>query len=432
MTSQMWRLWTISALVAAVAGGTVIAATQTNGAGEPPPTAGTSAAPHSWPGYQYRVSHNAVFEGATLKANWLVKTGAKINGGLAVVDGTVYAVSFDQSLYAIEEATGRLRWSARADNILMSTPIVTPDGLVIVGSGKDGFLKPNDYISQTWGRPEGDDLYAFRASDGSLAWKFHTDGEDMPSPALSAGTLVFANGDGHAYALDGATGKLRWKVELAGIATMASMTIQGDSAFFSTCHNAPYVCETRAVDITSGRTLWTNPYGGSDCTPAVENGLVFVNSTTAEDKPYYPGGRDTVVAIDQRTGETKWKHEFEPGPFTFIGSAERQIAGTVSDGTLYQPIGNLQRVVAFDERTGRIRWTMKTTGNVKMSPVVKGETVYFGDTLGVFYSVDRRHGTLRHALSFLAPFSVSPPVIDGQTILMADGALVLAMPLEGL
>lgn len=434
MTVHMWRLWTISALIAAVAGGTVIAATSTEASAPvaPASSVGTSASPHSWPGYQYRVSHNAVFEGATLRANWLVKTGAKINGGLAVVDGTVYAVSFDKSLYAIDEASGRVRWTSHADNILMSTPIVTPDGLVIVGSGKDGFLKPNDYISQTWGRPEGDDVYAFHTSDGSLAWKFHTDGEDMPSPAFTSGTLVFANGDGHAYALEGGTGKLRWKIELPGIATMASMTIDGDRAFFSTCHNAPYICETRAVDTVSGRTVWTNPYGGSDCTPALENGLVFVNSTTAEDKPYYPGGRDTVVAIDERTGETKWKHKFAPGPFTFIGSAERQIAGTVSGGTLYQSIGNLTRVVAFDERTGRIRWTVKTVGNVKMSPVVKGDAVYFGDTLGIFYSVDRRRGTLRHTVSFLAPFAVSPPVIDGQTLLIANGALVLAMPLDGL
>lgn len=313
----------------------------------------------------------------------------------------------------------------------MSTPIVTPDGLVIVGSGRDGFLKPDDYISQTWGRPEGDDLYAFRIADGSLSWKFHTTGEDMPSPAFADGALIFANGDAHAYALESATGRLRWKIDLPGIATMASMTIDDGRAFLSTCHNAPYTCETRAVDVTTGKTLWTNPYGGSDCTPAIENRLVFVNSTSAEDAQYKPGGRVTVAAIDERTGETKWRHIFAPAPFTYIGSAERQIAGTATGGTLFQPIGNLQRVVAFDERTGRVKWTVATIGNVKMSPVVKGESVYFGDTQGIFYSVNRRSGRVRHTISFLQPFSVSPPVIDGQTLLVANGPLVVAMPLDG-
>lgn len=430
MSSVMWRFLGVSAVVAALAGGTAVIATS-RATGTPAPlVAGQSGAPHTWPGYQYEPSHNAVFARSEMRANWLVKVEGKINGGLALVDGTVYFVSFDKSLYAVDEATGQLKWTAHADNVLMSTPVVTPDGLVIVGSGKDGFLKPDDYVSQTWGRPEGDDVYAFSARDGSLAWKFHTVGQDMPSPAFENGQLIFANGDAHAYALESASGRLRWKIDLPGIATMASMTIHDRRGFLSTCHNAPYTCETRAIDTRSGATLWTNPFGGSDCTPAVDGGLVFVNSTTAEDRPYRPGGRDTVVAIDERTGETRWTHDFAAAPFTFIGSSERQIAGTATGGVLYQSIGNLARVVALDERTGKTRWTVHTVGNVKMSPVVRGDTVYFGDTQGVLYAVDRRRGQVKHTISFLQAFSVSPPVIDGQTLLVAAGPLVIAMPLD--
>jgi outer membrane protein assembly factor BamB len=283
-----------------------------------------------------------------------------------------------------------------------------------------------------WGRPEGDDVYAFAQRDGSLVWKFHTDGQDMPSPALSGDMLVFANGDAHAYALDAKSGQVRWKTDLPGIATMASTTVDDGKAFVSTCHNAPYVCETRAIDLASGRTLWTNPNGGSDCTPTVDRGIVFVNATTAESKPYTPGGSDTVAAIDERTGKTLWTHRFEPGPFTYIGSAERQIAGTAAGGVLYQPIGNLQRVVAFDERSGKLLWSTRTSANVKMSPVVKDGRVYFGDTAGIFYSLNRRSGHILHTTSFLQPFSVSSPVIDGDTMLVANGSIVVAMPLAGL
>src|SRR5579864_8114474 len=111
----MWRVFALSALAAAIAGGAVVVAPK-----QPLPMHGRTRAamigsPHFWPGYQYHPSHNAVFEGSQLRANWLVRLGDKINGGLAVVDGTVYAVSFDKSLYAIEEATGKLRWSSRTD-----------------------------------------------------------------------------------------------------------------------------------------------------------------------------------------------------------------------------------------------------------------------------------------------------------------------------
>jgi len=429
----MRRFWGLSAIVAALAGLALFMAL--HGIGTTAPRleiAEGEIGPESWPGYQYIPSHNAVLSGRAVHANWLAKLGDKINGGLAVIGGTVYAVSFDKSLYAIDEATGKVRWSARTGNILMSTPIVTKDGLVIVGSGKDGFLKPYDYTSQLWGRPEGDDMYAFSTRDGSLVWKFHTDGQDMPTPALTGDALIFANGDAHAYALDVKTGHVRWKTDLPGVATMASTTIDDGKAFISICHNAPYTCETRAIDVESGHTVWTSEHGGSDCTPAVDDGLVFVNGSTAETKPYNPGGSVTVAALDERTGKTKWMHRFEPGPFTYIASAERQIAGTAVDGVLYQPIGNLQRVVAFNERSGKILWSTRTSANVKMSPLVKGDGVYFGDTAGIFYSLDRRTGRILHTTSFLQPFSVSSPVIDGDTMLVANGSIVVAMPVEGL
>lgn len=314
----------------------------------------------------------------------------------------------------------------------MSTPLVTKDGLVIVGSGRDGFLKPDDAASQTWGRPEGDDVYAFDARDGKLVWKFHTEGQDMPSPALSGDTIVFGNGDAHAYALDVHSSQVRWKTDLPGVVTMASMTIHAGKAFVGSCHNAPYSCETRALEVKTGRTMWTNPNGGSDCTPTVDRGLVFINTTTAETEPFNTGGSVTVVAIDERNGKTKWTHRFEHAPFTYVASSERQIAGTAEGGVLYQSISNLQRVVAFDERTGNIRWTAHTSANVKMSPVVKDGRVYFGDTAGVLYSVDKSTGHILHTTSFLQPFSVSSPVIDGETLIIADGNMVVAMPLEGL
>lgn len=383
-----------------------------------------------WPMYQRYPTHNAVLDQAGgLKVHWITVTGAKINGGLAISNGTIYAVSFDKKLYAIDERTGAVRWTASADNILMSTPVVQ-DGVVIVGSGKDGFLKPDDYISQVWGRPEGDDEYAFSSRDGHLVWKIHTVGQNMPSPAIAEGAAIFSNGDLHVRALDLETGKERWSTELPGVTTMASMNISNGVAFVPTCHNAPYTCETRAIDIHDGHTVWTNKYGGSDCAPTVDDGMVFVNASLDEDPRFHTGGQITVVAIDERTGKTRWAYEAPPGPYTYVASAERQIAGVSHDGVLYQPIGNANRVVALNERNGKELWTVHTSGNVKMSPVVRGDVVYFGDTAGILYQIDRKTGRLIHTSSYLQPFSTSPPVIDGQTLFIANGPAILAIPLD--
>jgi len=393
----------------------------------------TAQSPHprssgTWPMYQYGAAHNAVLDRPALRADYQSALGDRINGGFAIDGTTLYAVSFDRKLYALDAPTGKIRWSAVTDDILMSSPVFAK-GIIIVGSGHNGFLKPDEPVSQTWGRPEGNAIFAY-TPEGKLVWKFHTDGEDMPTPAIDGDAVIFGNGDAHAYALDLATGKQKWQIPLAGAVTMAATAVDGGVAFISSCHNAPYVCETRALDVRHGRTLWTNPNGGSDCAPAVADGLVFVNGNRDDEHRFHTGGSDVVAAIDERTGQTRWTYESEPGPYTFPATNERQIAGTVVDGVLYQPIGNASRMIAFEASSGKILWNLRTWANVKMSPVVAQGRLYFGDISGILYAVDAKNGTAIHTSSFLQPFSSAPPLIAGDTIFVAVGQIIVAMPLE--
>lgn len=386
----------------------------------------TAPAGQTWPMYQRFATHNAVFDAPKLRVTWQSALGDRINAGFALDGSVLYAASFDHRLYAVDAATGKIRWDVATDDILMSTPVVA-DGLIVIGTGHNGFLKPDDPVSQVWGRPEGNDVIAY-TTGGKLVWKFHTVGENMPTPAIAGDTVVFANGDAHAYALDLKTGKLKWQSALPGAVNMASIAIDAGVAFVSSCHNAPYVCETRALDVRDGHTLWTNPNGGSDCAPAVADGLVFVNGNRNDDYHYHTGGTDVVAALDERTGEKRWTYEGEPGPYTFPSTNERQIAATFADGVLYQPIGNASRVIAFEARTGKIVWNLRTWANVKMSPLITGGRVYFGDTGGVLYNVDQRTGRVVHTSSFLQPFSAAPPLIADQTIFAAAGSVIIAMP----
>lgn len=393
-------------------------------------TASAGSFPRHWLQYQAGPAHNAVFPGS-LTARWERPTGGKINGGLALAGGTLYAVSFDKHLYAIDPATGNVRWSRSADNILMSTPVVD-DGIVIVGSGKDGFLKPDDAGSQVWGRPQGDDVIAF-TTGGRHLWDVHTIGNDMPSPAIDGARLYLANGDAHAYAFDVHSGAQKWMTGLPGIATMASATLHNNVFFTSVCHNAPYYCRTIAMREPTGTILWSNNNGGGDCTPTIDRGLVFVQSGTVNVAPFgATGGSVGVHALDERTGRTVWSRTYPAAPFTYIASSERQIAGTAVNGVLYAPISNLARMVAFNERTGHEIWSTHTSGNVKMSPVLKDGKLYFGDTAGILYTLDARTGRVLHTASYLQPFSVSPPVIYGQTLFIADGNILVAIPLRDL
>lgn len=382
--------------------------------------------PTAWRMYQAIASHNAVFARAGFRATWVAELGDRINGGLAVVGDTVYADSFDDRLYALNLSTGAIRWSARAGNVLMSTPIVD-DGLVVVGSGHDGFLDSDD-SAQVWGRAGGDDVIAFDLQ-GRKKWSFHTVGEDMPSPASNGEILAFANGDLHAYGLQLRTGQPVWRTALSGIDTMASATLDGNRLFIGLCHNMPHLRETVALDIRMGRMLWKNPNGSCDASPAVDNGMVFVDGNNEDIAgPYEPGGRDIVAGIDEKTGRTRWTHVSAPGPYSIVASGEHAIAGTAVDGVLYQSIVNQNRVMAFDERTGRVLWSVRTIGPVKMSPLATSMSIVFGDTAGILYNVDRRTGNIRHTTSFKDPFSTSPPLVVGDALLIANGRYIFAIP----
>jgi len=166
----------------------------------------------TWPEFQFQVDDNAVFTKPAWSVFWRTDLGMRINGGLAVVGTRLYAEDFDKKTYAIDARTGRKIWEQAADNVVMSTPLVS-DGIVIVGSGTGAEMLGN-MTQAIWGRPAGDAIYGFDARTGARRWRFSTVGEDMATGVvINDGRLgsryVFCNGDQHAYALDVATGAER-------------------------------------------------------------------------------------------------------------------------------------------------------------------------------------------------------------------------------
>ena len=95
-------------------------------------------------------------------------------------DGTLYMGHVD-GLYALEQATGRLKWGVGMGSVV-SSPAVGADGTVHVGSS-DGYL------------------YAITPA-GKVRWQFKTAGQVNSSPAIGAdGTVYVASDDGYVYAV---------------------------------------------------------------------------------------------------------------------------------------------------------------------------------------------------------------------------------------
>ena len=405
------------------------------------------SAPHAaalagtWPQYQSNAAHNAVIARDALRVRWTFDARARINGGLAVVGRRIFLDTLGGEVISLRLATGTIAWKHRADNLVMSTPVVG-DGLVVFGTGRNGASggtnKSFVYAAgaQTgktidfWGRPAGDHLLAFDAATGVRRWAYRTAGEDMPSPAIAGGRVLFANGDGNAYALSLKKGRALWQRSLGGIATMASANFASGTLFVSVCSHAMRRAQSLALAPSTGRVLWRAAYGNCDSAPTYAHGRLFLSGVVGNRAPFGFGSRAVIAALDARTGRMLWAYRSKHArPYSKVGSSERAIAGTYANGTYFQPIPTADELLAFDPATGAIRWRFRSNGAIKMSPIVSGGHLFVGDAAGLFYSIDARSGHLLAVKMFAHPFATAPPILVGRTLLLVNGDRVFALPL---
>ena len=135
----------------------------------------------------------------------------------------MYAGSTDHNLYAVDQRTGALKWKFGTGSRLTSSPAVA-GGLVFFGSFDGTFTRSRKRRRLRWKfETEGERRWAARNLHGmhpggeiaSDAWDFY-----LSSPAVFGGTVYFGSGDGCVYALDAASGKLRWKFRTGSVYTL--------------------------------------------------------------------------------------------------------------------------------------------------------------------------------------------------------------------
>ncbi len=130
---------------------------------------------------------------------WRFDTELPLGNSPSVAEGVAYVGGYDRKLHAINANTGVPLWSFdEAKAGYSANPLVVND-TVIVGN-RDG------------------NLYAIGAhgsiNAGQLLWKFSAGGAIYQSAAFHNGTVYFAAGDNHAYAVNANNGQLIWKSSL--------------------------------------------------------------------------------------------------------------------------------------------------------------------------------------------------------------------------
>ena len=335
---------------------------------------------------------------------WKFRAGAAIVSTPAVSGGTVYFGSSDHQVYALDERSGALRWKFTTHGRVSSSPAVAA-GRVYIGSFDGTF-------------------YALDAAHGTLAWKFATEGERrfsakhlhgaepaaevMPdpfdlflsSPALAGGAVYFGSGDGNVYALDAASGELRWKFHTGNV-VHASPAIAAGTLYVGSWDSYFY-----ALDAATGKQRWRFKTGED---PAIHNQEGIQSSAVVADGTVYFGCRDSnLYALDAASGAQRWSFS-NKGSWVISSPAVR-------NGMLYFATSDSGLVHALDAKTGSAVFSLDFNHwPVFSSPTLAGEYLYIGSHQGKLLAINLKTRQLAWT------FQTDGAQKNGPTYTQADG-----------
>lgn len=215
----------------------------------------------------------------------------------------------------------------------------------------------------------GDTVYALDGRTGARLWTYDTglhSGEgSIADVHVGDGAVFFTNDRDHSlYALDTATGALRWKVkgpELLGFPFNSNLIIQG-GVLYITNIGGQVPATIYAVDVQSGSVLWHKDGGGN---MVVGDDAVYIAShihgSDAE-----PDTDGFINAYNRMDGTLLWQAKGHPFSQMLLGS-----------GVLYATANDV--LYAFDAKTGTALWS-KQLANSLFAGALVGNTLYLEDS----------------------------------------------------
>lgn len=298
--------------------------------------------------------------GGGLNRLWLTRTGP-VHGRPAFTAGgeTVFVPSDDHKVYALDAATGRVRFAHDADAPVLASPLVT----TVAGRAVVVFAT-------------GDSRQAIDAETGATVWNVNGRGMFAGRAACDGARVYAGAGDGNVYAHDAHTGAELWSFSTNTRTTAYSRLIYGPWA--DTIEVLPNglilvstVANAFALDPATGEQRWSL-VGSYIYAPKLllDNGDVVM----------FDDGKRTAARVDQATGQALWTASLGARPINTGAAVHGNVAWIPTTTGL---------LVAVDLITGAVqsRLQLTTTAYCYSPPVVIGDTLLVGDQDGFLHGL---------------------------------------------
>lgn len=301
----------------------------------------------------------------------------------AVAYGKVFAASRDGIVVAVDQETGKKIWEqdfANYENYSFKKAMLWYSNRAVSAKISGGLSVA--YQSVYFGTEDGY-VYALEEATGELKWKVGVKGEVISAPAIDAGIVLVNTTSGHLIALNPENGEQKWVTE----SDVPPLTLRGVSAPAADSGGAIIGTPSGKLKVSileTGMVAWetqiASPSGATelerivdiDVKPLVFGGNVFVVS--------YNG---TLSAVELRTGQVIWTREY--GSYRNI---------SISGNRLFV-VDNSSNIFAIDRRSGVELWSnvgLKDRNVTSATP--HGNYVVVGDMFGFIHWFTQDEGKL--------------------------------------
>lgn len=202
-----------------------------------------------------------------------------VYAGVLVRGGAAYVGHSNGSLYAVDTATGSVRWSHDMGDILCAEP-VWHDGKVI-------YVSPSGLFT------------ALDAATGKVVWTLQAKGAVVGDPVVVGDMLYCGFGVGYLAKIDASTGTLVWSARTGTMQMQCLPAVGEGKVVVSTWEN-----DVRCYDDKNGKQLWR--WDSGDDSFDFAPGLIF---------PQIVGDRvfvsinKKIQVLDAKKGKPLWNDE---------------------------------------------------------------------------------------------------------------------------
>lgn len=337
------------------------------------------------------VNYTVTAEDGSTKTYVVVVNRAALAATL-LINSSYANTSNNGSIYAFNAITGQLQWKFTGPSQSLIPTNYFSNGIIYTGIQNK--------------------ITAFDTITRTIRWEYATGGTVYSCPMVVNGTVFMNSDDMYLYAIDAASGSLKWKfaqgtpIGLGG--NYSSPVVINNVVYFGSIDGSVY-----AVDAVTGQQIWqkTNtisPGTFFQSSPCVVNGILYIGDIAAN-----------LIALNTSDGSVLWHYRIGSLVFSSPSVSGNVVFVCSADNSLY----------AVDAVTGNLKWKYTAAKQIYSSPYVAGGIVYFGTegtNPNVFYAINESDGTLKWSYTFDESFH-SSPVVYGDLVYIGSYRHVLAL-----